>query len=368
MADQDIDRESRTEEATPRHRQEAREKGQVAFSMELLAALVLIGWLGALAFAGDRVAHALGAALEGALSSFGELGRGELTVASSAGLITGYAPSIASATLIVIAPLFALALLASYGQVGFVIAPKGIELDAGKLDPMRGFQRLFSMRSGVRTTLALAKMVAIAIALFAVAWQSRAQLAALTSQEIGPALAGFGSITLRCSAGAIAAVLALALIDVVYQRRQLSADLRMTKHEVREEIRTSEGDPHIKARIRRIQQETARRRMMAEVPRATVVITNPTHYAVALRYDRAGKPEERRAPRVVAKGVDLIAQRIKEIAREAGVAVYEEPPLARALYAQVEIGDEVPSELYQAVASVLAYVYGLPNSRATAGV
>jgi flagellar biosynthetic protein FlhB len=142
----------------------------------------------------------------------------------------------------------------------------------------------------------------------------------------------------------------------------------MTKHEVREEIRTSEGDPHIKARIRRIQQETARRRMMAEVPRATVVITNPSHYAVALRYDRAGKPEERRAPRVVAKGVDLIAQRIKEIAREAGVAVYEEPPLARALYAQVEIGDEVPSELYQAVASVLAYVYGLPNSRATAGV
>jgi flagellar biosynthetic protein FlhB len=206
-------------------------------------------------------------------------------------------------------------------------------------------------------------MLAIVTALVVAAWSRRAQIAALTSLEIGPALAGIGTITMHCVAGALVAILALAVIDFVYQRRQLTSDLRMTRHELREELRNTEGDPHIKARIRRVQREVARRRMMAEVPRATVVVTNPTHYAVAITYDRAATADERRAPRVVAKGVDLIAERIKQIAREAGVVVYEEAPLARALYAQVEIGDEVPVELYQAVASVLAYVYGIQGKR-----
>jgi len=365
MAEAD-EKDSRTEEATPHKRQAAREGGQVAFSSEILAAVVLIGWLGAFAFAGDRLANALGDSLSKSIGHLGELGRGNLTVETSTGLITALVPSIATATLTVLAPLFALALLVGYGQVGFWITPKSIAIDAGKIDPSAGFERIFSLRSAVRTGLSVAKMLAIVGALALAAWSRRAQIAALTSLEIGPALAGIGSITMHCVAGALVAILVLAVIDLMYQRRQLSTDLRMTRHELREELRNTEGDPHIKARIRRVQREVARRRMMAEVPRATVVITNPTHYAVAITYDRAATADERRAPRVVAKGVDLIAERIKQIAREAGVVVFEEAPLARALYAQVDIGDEVPVELYQAVASVLAYVYGIQGKRTPA--
>jgi flagellar biosynthetic protein FlhB len=187
------------------------------------------------------------------------------------------------------------------------------------------------------------------------------RIAALADMELGPALAALGHIALRCAASAIAVVIALALIDVFFQRLQLERDLRMTKQEVRDEMKSTEGDPHIKSRIRQVQREFARRRMMSDVPKATVVVTNPTHYSVALRYDR--EESRRHAPRVVAKGVDLVALKIREVAREAGVIVYEAPPLARALHANCEIGDEVPVELYQAVANVLAYVYrvqGLP--------
>jgi flagellar biosynthetic protein FlhB len=158
-------------------------------------------------------------------------------------------------------------------------------------------------------------------------------------------------------------VATIALGDFVYQRWQHENELKMTKHEIKDELKRAEGDPHVKARVRQIQRELARRRMMSEVPKATVVITNPTHYAVALRYDRDASPARgtnvsaRRAPYVVAKGADLVAERIKQVAREADVTCYEDVALARALHAGVEIGQEIPEELYQAVASVLAYVY-----------
>lgn len=354
MAEND-DRDARTEAATPRRRQDAREKGQVALSVELVAALCLLGWLGMLAFAGDTLAELLGNTLADGLSSIGERGRVELDSQMSASMLAGLGKSIGGVTLLTVAPLFALGWLAGYGQIGFAFSPKAIELDFGKLHPMRGWQRLFSARAFMRAALAGTKVLAIAVTMAAVAWTQRAHIAALADMELGPALGGAGHITLRCAAGGLAAVLALALFDFFFQRTQLERDLRMTRNEVREELRSTEGDPHVKARIRRLQRELARRRMLADVPRATVVITNPTHYAVALRYDREqrGRP----VPRVVAKGVDRVALKIREIAAESGVIVYEEPPLARALHGRCEIGDEVPVELYQAVASVLAYVY-----------
>jgi flagellar biosynthetic protein FlhB len=365
MADQ-ADREARTEDPTPKRREEAREGGQVALSTELVTALALLGWLGTIAFAGDSLAGSLGAAIRAGLRAVGDHARGDLSVAESVGMVRTVGWSVGQVALLAIAPMFALGWLASYGQVGFVMAPKAIAFDAGKLDPMRGAKKLFGARAFVRAALSAVKLLVIAATMASIAWGQRARIAALGDMELGPMLAALGHIALRCTAGAIAAVILLALIDVFFQRVQHERDLRMTKQEVREEMKATEGDPHIKSRIRRVQREFARRRMMSEVPKATVVVTNPTHYAVALRYDRDRDAAQRGAPRVVAKGVDAIALKIREIARDAGVIVYEEPPLARALHAQCEIGDEVPVELYQAVASVLAYVYRVRGIHAPA--
>ena len=178
-----------------------------------------------------------------------------------------------------------------------------------------------------------------------------------------------GHVILKCSIGAMTVVLALSLVDLAYQRYQHEKDLKMSKQEVKDDMKSSEGDPHLKARIRAVQRELASQRMMQDVPKATVVVTNPTHYAVALLYERGGEDGVGAStPRVVAKGVDHIAQRIKEVAREAHVVCFEDVPLARALHAQCEIGDEIPVDLFQAVASVLAYVYRVQGDKVPARV
>jgi flagellar biosynthesis protein FlhB len=170
---------------------------------------------------------------------------------------------------------------------------------------------------------------------------------------LGPALVAIGRIVSRAAVAGVIVITLLALFDLWFQRAQHAKEMKMSKKELRDEHKSSEGDPMVKARIRQVQREVASQRMMEEVPNATVVVTNPTHFAVALRYTS----EEGGAPRVVAKGVDEIARKIKDVAREAGVLVYEDPPLARALHRGCQIGDEVPEELFQAVAGVLAYVY-----------
>jgi flagellar biosynthetic protein FlhB len=362
----DEDREQKTEEATPRRRQEAREKGQVALSVELIAALVLIGWLAAFSIAGGGMFRALGVVVVEGFEAAGGLARGDLGPESAAGFATGLVVRAGGSMLALIAPLYAISILLGYGQVGFSVSTKAVEFDPSKLDPLRGLGRLFGVATLTRTLMSFAKLAAIFATVGVVAWSQLPEIVSLTAQDLGPALAGLGHVVLRCVAAALAAILALALLDVFLQRRRFEQDLRMTKQEIREELRSTEGDPQVKARIRRIQREMAARRMMADVPKATVVVTNPTHYAVALRYDRAAPADERGAPRVVAKGVDAVARKIKEVALEAGVALHENVPLARALHARCEIGDEVPVELYQAVAEVLAYVYGLEGTRAVA--
>ena len=221
-------------------------------------------------------------------------------------------------------------------------------------DPFKGLQRLFSLRSVVRTLLSAAKITVIIAAMGAVGLGHVESLGRLAGGDTGPVLLAIGHVLLRCVAAGVLAVLVLALADALFQRYQHEVDLRMTRKEIKDELKATDGDPHVKSRIRQVQRDLARRRMMSEVPKATVVVTNPTHFAVALRYDR---DQERGAPWVVAKGVDRIALRIREVAREAGVPCYEDPPLARALHAAVEIGQPIPEELFQAVAGVLAYVY-----------
>lgn len=365
----DNDDDQKTEDATPRRREEAREKGQVPLSTELVAALALLGWLMTLAFAGGALIRELGGLVVTFVESIGSMATEDLTPESVAGLFGAVLSRIGWATLGLVAPMFVLTLLAAYGQIGLGVATKAMELKPEKLNPISGLSKFFSMRSVTRTAMSFAKLVAIMVTVSLVAWSQVEKVAAVQSLELGPALAAIGEVALRCTAAGLAAILALGILDVFLQRRQHEKELRMTKQEVKEELRSAEGDPQVKARIRRVQRELAARRMMADVPKATVVITNPTHYAVALSYDRDAAPDKRGAPKVVAKGVDQVAQRIKEVAREAGVTIYEDVPLARALHARCEIGDEVPLELYQAVAEVLAYVYGFKGGRpvATAG-
>lgn len=365
MAEYD-DQEERTELATPRKRQEAREQGQVPLSQEIVAAVLLLALCLALLVGGGELAARFGAMCARGFEIAGKNGARELSVGEASGLVSGIAGFGLQTLLLLLAPIYAVGLLTGYGQIGFALTTKALSIDPAKLSPTRGWQRIFSMRGVMRTALAIAKILMISAAMGAAAWSQRENMVRLAALELGPALAGIGHVVVRCIAAGLAVVFSLALFDLVFQRWQHEKDLRMTKQEVREELKHTEGDPHVKARIRRVQREIARSRMMAEVPKATVVVTNPTHYAVALRYGRDDDASKGRAPRVVAKGVDHAAQRIKEVAREAGVVCYEDVPLARALHAKVEIGDEVPVELYQAVAGVLAYVYRLQKRPAPA--
>jgi len=364
------DKQEKTEDATPRRREESREQGQVSLSHEVASGLLLLVGLIVLLVAGSWFAQGAGTLVVDALASLPAKGREELSESGAAGWITAGAAHLGFAALALIVPLFTVGLLACYGQVGFQITPKALAWDTARLDPFKGFGRVFGKRGGMRTLMALVKILVISVTVVAVAWGQLPRLAALTGSELGPILAAMGGVTLRCTAAALAAILALAAGDLFWQRFVFERDLRMSKKEVRDEAKSTEGDPHIKSRIRQLQREMAQSRMMADVPTATVVVTNPTHFAVALRYDREGdeRPGRRRraAPYVVAKGADLVAQRIKALAQEHAVPCVEDRPLARALHAQVEIGDEVPEQLFQAVATVLAHVYRMQEEGAPA--
>lgn len=365
---EETDEDDKVVDASPRRRQEARERGQVAMSTELVVAALLAGWLAILAFGGGPLSAALAAGIAQSAERLGAFGVMELSPAQAAGDVVNAVLPAARAALLLILPMTAVGFLISYGQVGFALTPKAIALDPSKISPIAGWRRIASLRSTVRTGLGIAKLVLIAAVIVVVAMGQIGGLASLSDSELGPVLVVTGRIAFRAAAAAIVAMLALAIADLFYQRWQLSKDLRMTKQEARQEHKQDEGDPHVKGRIRRLQRELATRRMMADVPRATVIVTNPTHFAVALKYYKDGYDERGRqvdpgAPRVVAKGVDRIAQRIKELGSQAGVPLYEDVPLARALHARCEIGDEIPAELFGAVAEVLAYVYRVHGAK-----
>jgi len=361
VADQP-DKQQKTEEATPQRRREAREKGQVALSSEAVSASALLAVAGSFLLLGGFLAQAVGALVVGSLTLVGANGTVELESSGAARLISGAITSIAPEFFLVILPGLLVAALVGYSQAGLQITPKSVSIDATKINPTKGLERLFSTRSVVRATMALAKVLVVVATIGIVAWQQAPNVSALAGAELGPVLQMVGAILVRCIAAALLAILALGLIDLVFQRAQHSKDLRMTRQEIKEELKNTEGDPHLKARVRQIQREIAGRRMMADVPTATVIVTNPTHYAVALTYERDSA--EGSAPRVVAKGVDAVAERIKEVATDAGVALFEDRPLARALHARAEIGEEVPIDLFEAVAAVLAYVYGVERRTA----
>jgi len=366
MASEDDQDDDKTEDATPRRRQEAREQGQVAISAEIVAATMLCAGLGTLLVSGGLLAQNCAGLVVRSLETLGTRALTPLDAVAGAGLITGSLADVALTLCVVIVPLWLVALLSGYLQVGFQVSPKAVKIDWAKLDPSKGLKRLISLRSSVRTCMALLKVLVIVAVISLTAWWQVPRIAGVAGNDLGPLLVAMGGVALRCTAAALAAILAIAAADWFFQRWQHERDLRMSHRDLRDEHKATEGDPHLRARIRSIQRELAQRRMMSDVPEATVVVTNPTHYAVALRYDREEAGQQRRAPYVVAKGVDEVAQRIKAVAGEAGVPLHENVALARALHAQCEIGDEIPEALYQAVASVLAYVYRVQGEAARA--
>lgn len=267
------------------------------------------------------------------------------------------------ASLLAIAPLVAATALAGISinlvQVGPLFSAQALKPDLARINPLTGIKRLWSNRILVELAKATAKAAVLAFIAYQVVKERFWMVVGFQSTTPEGALAGLGSIILEIGQKCGLALLAMAVADYAYQRRSHEEGLKMSREEIREEMRQGEGDPHVKNKIRQLQRRFAARRMMHSVPQADVVVTNPTHYAVALEY----KPQKMQAPVVTAKGQMLVAQQIRRVAEEHGVPVVENPPLARALYGSVEIGSAIPPALYQAVAEVLAFIYRLREEK-----
>ena len=350
----------RTEPASERRLQQARERGQVPRSPELSTFAVLLAAGGGLMFMGSALLDTLTGVMRAGLSldrtaAFDTSQLGDRLLDGAASALIGFAPwFLLVAVVAIVAPMLV---------SGWLFTFQSLQPDFAKLNPARGFSRIFSWPGAIELGKALLKSLLIGgVAAWAI-WSQRAQMVGLVTEPLGPALAHL-ALLLGGTFLTIAAAFALVvLVDVPFQIWDHRRQLRMTREELRQETKETEGDPQVKARIRSLQREAARRRMMAEVPKADVVVTNPDHYAVALRYSEG----RMRAPRVVAKGSMLIAERIVEIARDAAVPVLRAPPLARALFAHAEVGQEIPAPLYNAVAEVLAWVYQLRRFEASGG-
>ncbi len=344
--------QERTEQATPRKLREAREKGQVPKSRELASVAVLLTGLFTLFFGSAYFYHQLTLILRHYLVNAGTF-RISVDNISDFGLL---AMRQLSFTLL---PLFFLitiaAFISNFLQVGAVLSLDPITPKFSKISPLQGVKRIFSTQSLMELAKSIFKIIVVGWVAYDTVRGELDNLLPLLDQTPSQILTYIGSVSFTIFWKTCLVITFLSVLDYVYQRWDHQKNLKMTKQEVKEEYKQTEGDPHVKSRIKSIQREMARRRMMAEVPQADVVITNPTHLAVALKYE-AGSME---APMVVAKGAGLIAQKIREVARENDVPVVENKPLAQNLFKVVEIGGTVPESLYQAVAEVLAYVYRL---------
>ncbi|GIX26298.1 MAG: flagellar biosynthesis protein FlhB [Burkholderiales bacterium] len=346
----------RTEPASPRRREEARNQGQVPQSRELVS-LAMVGGVGALLWlAGASLVSRVGATLAHGLTVEREL-------AFDAHLLLPRLARLTVEALVALLPIagaaLVCALVAPIALRGWILSAKALTPDWNRLDPVKGLSRMFSLSSLVELAMSVAKALLVGGAGAWALWSQRDTLVGLAFQRPGAAFSSLAAVLVLsffCLVGAIALV---ALVDVPFQLWNYGRRLRMSREEVKREHKETEGDPQIKAQVRARQREAARRRMMAEVPKADVVVVNPTHYAAALAYQEG----RMRAPRVVAKGAGLLAARIREVAQAHQVPVLSAPALARALYYHAELGEEIPEALYTAVAEVLAYVYQLRHAR-----
>ena len=347
--------QEKTEEPTPKRLREAREKGQVARSKELNSMMLLMSAGFGMMLLGGSVLTGLREMMERSLTIH------HADLYDNGMLISAFGDMLAD-SMIMIAPilmlLFVIVLLTPLGIGGWSFSLKAISPKLEKLDPVKGMGRVFSLKGLMELAKVLAKFALVGFVSAIILYSILDQILQLSHEPLAQAMEHVAELCgwtfLACSS----ALIFVALIDVPFQLWQHKKQLMMTRQEVKDENKETEGNPEMKAKLRQTQHELSRRRMMDAVPEADVVITNPTHYAVALKYDQFNM----QAPIVVAKGADLIAAQIREVATENDVAIVEAPPLARALYATTDIDQEIPAGLYIAVATILSYVYQLKAS------
>jgi flagellar biosynthetic protein FlhB len=343
------DGSERTEDPTEKRIDEAYKRGDVPKSQEVNTWFVMAGATLALALFAPGSTEALMLAMRGVLANAGQLPADGSVLR---GIVLALSLAVAGALAL---PLLILSVSALFGnliQHRSVFSLEGITPKLSRVSPAAGFKRLFSKQSIALFVKGLVKLGIVGAVLSAVVWPERERLAQLAAGDFAAIGSVFSAMLMKVLLATVIVLAFVALADYLWQRHEWLQRQRMSVRDIREEFKQSEGDPQIKGRIRQIRMERARRRMMAEVPKATVVITNPTHYAVALRYEK-GMP----APRCLAKGVDALALRIRSVAEEAGVPVIENPPLARALFAAVEVDREIPLEHYKAVAELIGFVW-----------
>jgi flagellar biosynthetic protein FlhB len=347
----------RTEEATPKRWQESREAGNVAQSQDLASAILLLvatltlwGGLTPLLGAFRRLLETLldhdAAALSHPTEAADALARSLEMALLAAGPIMLIA--------------WLAAALSHVGQIGWLFAPKALAPKFGKLNPMQGFKRIFGVRGAVKACMDFAKVgLVLAVALITILGRVE-DLVGLPERTAVQACVAVGGMLLDLALRVAVVLLVLGLLDLIHQKWRHRIDLRMTKQQVRDELKQTEGDPDVKRRRLRMQQQIAMQRISTAVPKADVIVTNPEHISIAIQYDSAAM----RAPKVVAKGADYLALRIRQLAMQHGIPIIERKPLARELYRQVAVNQEIPPAFYQAVAEILAYVYRLSGRRA----
>ncbi len=347
MAEEDDSQ--KTEDPSDRKLSQAKSKGQVAQSQEIKSWLILLGGSGALVALGPYMSDSIERAIMPFIVSPHAIPvdfRHLLGVMSDLSVKVG----------IIMAPLFGLlivlAILANVGQFGLIFAPDKIKFDLNKLSLISGVKRLVSLRAIMEFVKGILKLLAVSVVSFSLALPLMSDITIIPFMEIRQSLDRIEIIAFMLALGTVGVMTVVAAMDFAFQKYTFKKQMRMSKHEVKEEYKQAEGDPNIKARIRKLRVERARQRMMAMVPKADVVVTNPTHYSVALEYKMDSMP----APKVIAKGVDHVALRIRLVAKEHDIPLVENPPLARALYASVELDEEIPPEHFKAVAEVIGFV------------
>ena len=349
--------QEKTEPATPRRRRESRQEGQVARSPDLTAACVLLASMLLLNLFGENMMAGLKQIVEAMLS--GALVSHPAQIQGFGALSAFGGTMMTKALMPMIIGVAVVALLATVMQVGLLLTAKPLQPKLSKLSPLRGVQQLFSGRGAVRLIMSLAKVVIISGVAIVIVTLQMPQILKIGELDLRPICTVSWGLLYSLGLKLALLLIVLAILDYAYQRRHHEKDIRMTKEEVKEEMKRMEGDPLVKQRRSRVARQLAMQRIAQAVPKADVVVTNPTHFAVALRYDAATMS----APKVVAKGADYMAMRIRQLAVANEVPLVERKSLARGLYQAVEVGQEVPPQFFSGVAEILAYVYRLSGTR-----
>lgn len=347
----------RTEEPTPRKLEDAREEGQVARSNELITSSTLLAmFLSLKVFLGYMNGHFVDA-FRLVYNNISIYAKEEFTTNVGQALLNEAGKTILKICL----PLLVIGVIVSFTvvlfQVKWKVSGKLIQPKFDKLSIISGFKRMFSMDKIVQLIVSVVKVIIIAYIVYDTLIEEWDTLLLFYNLNLEQSIALIGQIVLDLGIKISLIFLIIGLADYIYQKIKFKSEMRMTKQELKDEMKNTEGDPQVKGKIKQRMREASQRRMMQDIPQADVVITNPTHFAVAIKYDR----DKAEAPLLLAKGADHLAHKIKELAKDSGVEIVENKPLARMLYYNVDIGDEIPPELYQMTAEVLAYVYGLQN-------